>query len=632
MRGLGLAIAPALVALQLAVPAGAVAAWHEPSGSALNSGGSGYGPSLTPVAGVPHVAWDGDGIIRVRRLDSSGTGWEEVGDPFGDAMAYDPSLASVGGVPHVAWTEADGGGEQRIRVSRLDDDGTGWEEVGGALNHADPVPGPSPHGTTFSPNLAEVGGVPHVAWGEYDGTTPKIRVSRLNADGSAWEELGGGSTPINHSADGRAFDPKLVDIDGVPYVAWIEDDGTNQEVRVSRFNADASAWEEVVGGPSPINRAPDVGASGASLAQVDGVPYVAWTEWDGTTNGIQVSRLNAAGTGWEPVGGSSRINHASDQTAARPSLTAIDGVPYVAWNEYDGTNQEIRVSRLSAAGTAWVEVVGGASPINHSSGRHGEEASLVSVGGVPYVAWFEQGNVHYEVHVSRLEPEFLAQIEVPAFDGALLLSTVRTYGVAHPLAFEYGEGDSLDERTATTRTTYGPQEDLVVQRIDGLDPATVYSWRTIGFDGFAPTATAPTRTFVTLPLPPVDLPPTDLPQPPPTPEDAAPADPLLVAVLDPRLRRVAGRSVAVRYVLSTAATVSLEVRRCGGKVVARIAGAGASVAAGAGSNKIVWNGRIKGARPRPGCYILSVRAADTSGAVATDLAKLRLERRSVRRR
>ena len=39
-------------------------------------------------------------------------------------------------------------------------------------------------------------------------------------------------------------------------------------------------------------------------------------------------------------------------------------MPYVAWSEYDGTNYEMRVSRLNAAGTAWEQVVGGAGPIN----------------------------------------------------------------------------------------------------------------------------------------------------------------------------------------------------------------------------------------------------------------------------
>jgi hypothetical protein len=38
---------------------------------------------------------------------------------------------------------------------------------------------------------------------------------------------------------------------------------------------------------------------------------------------------------------------------------------------------------LNAAGTAWEQVVGGASPINEASNREAREPSLTSIGGVP---------------------------------------------------------------------------------------------------------------------------------------------------------------------------------------------------------------------------------------------------------
>ena len=68
------------------------------------------------------------------------------------------------------------------------------------------------------------------------------------------------------------------------------------------------------------------------------------------------------------------------------SLTAIGGVPLRRWSEDDGTNYELRVSRLNAAGTAWQEVVGGPSPINHAGNRNATDPSLTAIGGVPYVA------------------------------------------------------------------------------------------------------------------------------------------------------------------------------------------------------------------------------------------------------
>src|SRR4051812_11683177 len=149
-----------------------------------------------------------------------------------------------------------------------------------------------------------------------------------------------------------------------------------------------AAWRQPAGGPSPINQAEDQSAQEPSLTAIGGVPYVAWRENDVANSEIRVSRLNQAGTAWEQVvGGASPINQSNTQNAFNPQLPAIGGVPYVAWTEFDGVNTEIRVSRLNQAGTAWEQIVGGASPINQSNAQNAGEPSLTAIGGVPYVAW-----------------------------------------------------------------------------------------------------------------------------------------------------------------------------------------------------------------------------------------------------
>jgi hypothetical protein len=46
----------------------------------------------------------------------------------------------------------------------------------------------------------------------------------------------------------------------------------------------------------------------------------------------------AAEAAWnQPVGGGSPINAAASQNAEQPSLTTVGGVPYVAWHEQDAT-------------------------------------------------------------------------------------------------------------------------------------------------------------------------------------------------------------------------------------------------------------------------------------------------------
>jgi hypothetical protein len=114
---------------------------------------------------------------------------------------------------------------------------------------------------------------------------------------------------------------------------------------------------------------------------------------------------SVASAAWnQPVGGESPINHASNQGGFVANVTSIGGVPYVAWTEFDGTNFEIRVSRLNGPGTAWEQVVGGASPINNDTTWDASQASLTSIGGVPYVAWNEFDGANDEIRVAAWSP------------------------------------------------------------------------------------------------------------------------------------------------------------------------------------------------------------------------------------
>ena len=321
--------------------------------------------------------------------------------------AVHPSLADVDGTLYVAWEQHDGATDSEVRVSKLDGAGTAWVDVGGALSHI-------ATDNAFRPNIASIGGVPWVAWIEFDGTSQKVRVARLNGAGTGWTEVVGGANPINHDATQNAFDPCLADVGGVPYVAWAEEPQPHvaeSRIRVSRLNDAGTAWTEVVGGTNPINQDASAQAGGPSLTSIGGVPWVAWQEGYGDPK-IHVSKLNDAGTAWTELGsGPAPINHDPDKYAASPSLTGIGGVPYVAWSEADEFSFQIRVARLDDAGTGWIEVVGGAQPINLPGGGAGENPSLTSIDGVPYVA-FSQYDNNQEIRVKRLDDTGTSWIEV----------------------------------------------------------------------------------------------------------------------------------------------------------------------------------------------------------------------------
>ena len=619
----------AICAATLVFVSAAVAAWNQPVGGSKpinrSSVGASLDTNLTRIGADLFVAWretdEDNAEARVSRLNAAGTAWEEVvGGPSPinqtpTRNAFEPQLAGIAGIPHVVWAEFDGVNDE-LRVSRLNAAGTAWEEVVGG---ASPI-NQSPTQHASQTGIADVGGVPYVVWRESDGVNSEVRVSRLNAAGTAWEQVEGGASPINHASDMSADASTIATLSGVPYVAWSEFDGTNNEVRVSRMNGAGTAFDEVVGGASPINQSSTENASQPSLASVGGAPHVAWRESDGTNTEIRVSRLNAAETAWEPVaGGASPINQSSTLDASRPSLADFGGVPYVAWVESDGENDEVRVSRLNVAGTAWEQVVGGPSPINESSAQDADFVSLISVGGVPYVAWVEMDGTNREARVSRLEPDFLAGSETFTDTTAALTADVRTYGVAYPVGFEFGAGSGFGSQAGPVTVRSGNDDSVpATQTISGLARFASYSWRPFGTDLDRTTRIGPTRSFRT----------TDSVDPRITRLRVRPKTWAVRASL--AARRRAKRGTTFRFRLSERARVTFRIQR---KTTVRRGGryvkAGRFAHRGkAGKNRKRFSGRIRGKRLRRGSYRATLVAKDPAGNRSTPKrVKFRVVRR-----
>src|SRR4051812_13336621 len=117
----------------------------------------------------------------------------------------------------------------------------------------------------------------------------------------AWHQPVGGTSPINQDPSGGANEPAFAGVGGTPYVAWAENDSSQYDVRVSRLNDAGTAWSQVTA--APLDRDSSHDAFEPSIADVGGVPYVAWTESGGPHDQERVSRLNSAATGWDVVGG-----------------------------------------------------------------------------------------------------------------------------------------------------------------------------------------------------------------------------------------------------------------------------------------------------------------------------------------
>lgn len=253
-------------------------------------------------------------------------------------------------------------------------------------------------GTGASVDVAMIGGAPHVGWVANLGRTP--RVARQTPDGAGWVELGGGRMSRGGTLVQRIA---LAEAGGALFAAWAENDHAGWlSPRVSRYDAGSDTWVATPEGLSDRANQPDFGVT--MIAHGDR-PHVAFVERDAAFADkfqVKVKRLSADGTAWERLGGainassqapSSIILGPTRYDASDPDLLSIGNTLYVAWSEFDGMRDQIRVARYDAAADAWREIGGGARPINHSGSGHGERPSLAAIAAVPYVAWQQAGQI-----------------------------------------------------------------------------------------------------------------------------------------------------------------------------------------------------------------------------------------------
>ena len=458
-------IAGTAVAMTLAMPALAQAGWTTPAGPA----GSGGAVDAETIGGAPHLAWIDRSQLHVARMGAAG--WQELGAGtlnVGGTLTQRIALADVDGVPYAAWTENDGGVLQ-AHAARYDAATNDWVDLPGPIGDRS-----DSGGGDFGITIAAHDGRPVVAFNERDeayGNKFQIKVKQL-VDG-AWQRVGGPvnvssrepASPIPGQGPTRydASDSELLSTGGALYVAWEEFDGFGDRVHVARLAG--GSWEPVADG----GRGED-----PSLAHVRGTVYAAWTA------GGTVRAGRVGGGGLEPIGDA--------PSGQSPSLAVSGGTPWVAWRSCpDGCSttkpSDVRVARLSDAGTGWIEATG--APVE--AGGDPRSLALATVAGVPHLALDGA-----DVRMARLEPDFLDAQAIPDDDGVTLLARLRGFGIAYPAGFEVA-----GERTATQPLAAGASEDTIASTLGGLAPDTEYGFRPFARAGSPGDAFGPTSTFRT---------------------------------------------------------------------------------------------------------------------------------------
>ncbi len=256
--------------------------------------------------------------------------------------------------------------------------------------------------------MVGVGGTPWIAHTEQSpGLGLQLYVSTWN--GTTWTRKGGA---LNLASDRAAITPSIANVGGVPYVAWTD------VTQAGAYHVRVARWDEANGEWDAVGDALNLGTNSAgfnpTIRSIDGEPYVGFSNTtepgpaDGTNH---VVRWDEGDSLWHPVGGA--VGEADGLGGV--SITDAGGVPYVAWPQLEtdpGTGfvfSVLHVARFN--GTAWVEVGSPASP----EATDGFLPSMAEVDGRPAVAWIEQDNPDFfKVRVSRLnEGDAWASIGAP---------------------------------------------------------------------------------------------------------------------------------------------------------------------------------------------------------------------------
>ena len=252
-------------------------------------------------------------------------------------------LVDVGGVPHLAWSESNGSAYQ-LRVARLE--GSEWKVLGPVLNA-------NPTRDATEPRLAVNEGVLWVTWLERDGagTTTQVRVARRA--GNAWAHIGGAVDVYPREDNGGFYAgaAELAFLDGVAYLEVMEDQGTDFALDLLKLNAN-ERWVKADTGTKPgtaIPRGIDLEVSGGRV----------WLGWIDLNGGENLWRLATNGRDWESV------------PLVDPDLRGLVEVEDVA-----GALHLLRRNGLERwTGSAW-QPVGPRAP---------NAFALADVGGKPYL-------------------------------------------------------------------------------------------------------------------------------------------------------------------------------------------------------------------------------------------------------
>jgi hypothetical protein len=273
------------------------------------------------------------------------------------ACAITLAALAVPTAASAAWTAPDdlsdpGGdaGQQEVAIDAAGDsiatwirwDGTAWV-VQARTRSAAGVLGfaptlSAPGQDAFHPEVAvDPAGNATIVWSRFDGSRWRVQARTVSQFGV----VGVTSVPVSDASVSGSEPQVGVDAAGNTVIAWLAGDGVTDRIQ-ARTLSPAGVLGPVleVSTPGRNTWAPQLAVAPT------GATVLTWTEFDGTNERIYASTLSAAGVLGAPVSIS-----AAGQDGHYPRA-AIDaaGDARLVWVRFDGTDDRIQTRSLSAAG------------------------------------------------------------------------------------------------------------------------------------------------------------------------------------------------------------------------------------------------------------------------------------------
>jgi hypothetical protein len=385
--------------------AGTVQSSFQPAPGGINQNVDAWAkePSLASSGNTLYAAWVETGkpydltegtFFHVYAGQRSNGAWVPMGGTpasfdsefSGYSESHSPSVSVIAGTPWISWYKWNNSG-QVWGLWAKSWNGSLWQ--GGAVGRVGTVQANAYQGRS---QMADVGGVPYMAFLEVDKSffPQKTFVYVKYWNGTQWVLKGNGSLNINPSANTTAGSVSIASDGTNPYVAWTEytsdnilQNQTPSQVYVSHWNG--TQWVAV--GDS-LNVITTAWAYDASIAYLNGQPYVAWTETT-TTGTAQLFVKTFNGTNWVLAAPGTLNKDTNTGWAFRPNVVADASTSslYLGWVEQQAVGQhpQTYVSRFS--GGIWTAL--GASLNADPASGSAQRVSLAVAGGQPVAAWGE---------------------------------------------------------------------------------------------------------------------------------------------------------------------------------------------------------------------------------------------------